>query len=213
MSKLKEIYKTLSSRYGDLEWWPAESPFEVIVGAVLTQNTAWTNVEKALGRFEGNLSPERILNMPTEELEEIVRPAGFFRQKSRYLKAVTEWFTGCNCDIDLIRSAPLSSIRAGLLKVRGVGNETADSILLYAFNLPTFVVDAYTVRFFGRFPINAGNSYMEIKDFCERNLPKDAKLYGDFHALIVQNGKEHCKKKPECFGCPLEKSCEKKMEE
>ncbi|NMA06386.1 MAG: endonuclease III domain-containing protein [Ruminococcaceae bacterium] len=210
MSEHERIYRALYSRYGDLEWWPAETPFEVIVGAVLTQNTAWSNVEKALGRFEGDLSPERISSLPIEELEEIVRPAGFYRQKSRYLKAVTGWFMSYNCDTDLIKSIPLSNIRTELLKVRGVGNETADSILLYAFNFPTFVVDAYTVRFFGRFPINAGNTYMEIKNFCEKELPRNEKLYGDFHALIVHNGKEHCKKKPECIGCPLEGICEKK---
>lgn len=212
MSELEKIYNALYSRYGDLEWWPAETPFEVIVGAVLTQNTAWRNVEKALGRFEGNLSPGRISDLPTEELEEIIRPAGFYRQKSRYLKAVTEWFTGYNCDIDLIRGYPLSDIRADLLKVRGIGNETADSILLYAFNLPTFVVDAYTMRFFRRFPIYAGNGYMEVKTFCEAKLPRDEKVYGNFHALIVHNGKEHCKKKPDCARCPLEEHCKKKIQ-
>ncbi len=209
MRKLEKIYHTLYSHYGDLDWWPADTPFEVVVGAVLTQNTAWTNVEKAIECFEGDLSAERILDLPMEELEEIIRPAGFYRQKAQYLKAVTEWFLGYDGDIDLIKSRPLADIRSELLQVRGVGNETADSILLYAFDFPTFVVDAYTMRLFGRFPLDAGKTYIEVKNFCERELPQDAEVYKHFHALIVQNGKDHCKKKMACAGCPLEGECGK----
>ena len=209
MNKLQKIYNTLYSHYGNLNWWPADTPFEVIVGTILTQNTAWSNVEKAIERFEGDLSPERVMSLSMEELQEIIRPAGFFRQKAQYLKAVTEWFMNYDCNIDLIRKHSLSDIRAELLKVRGVGNETADSILLYAFGLPSFVVDAYTMRFFRRFPVAAGNTYMEVKNYCEKELPSDIEVYNRFHALIVHNGKEHCKKKTECAGCPLEKYCKK----
>ena len=209
MNKLQKIYHTLYSHYGNLNWWPAVTPFEVIVGAILTQNTAWSNVEKAIERFEGDLSPERVMSLSMEELQEIIRPAGFFRQKAQYLKAVTEWFISYDCNIDLIRRHSLSDIRLELLKVRGVGNETADSILLYAFGFPSFVVDAYTMRFFRRFPIDAGNTYMEVKNYCEKELPSDIEVYSHFHALIVHNGKEHCKKKAECAGCPLEKYCKK----
>ncbi len=209
MHVLEKIYHTLLSHYGDLQWGTATPPFEVMVGAILTQNTAWTNVLKALERFEGDLSPERILDLPMEELQEIIRPAGFFRQKAQYLKAVTEWFMNYDCDIDLIKSRPLAVLRSELLQVRGVGNETADSILLYGFRLPAFVVDAYTMRFFRRFPIDAGKTYMDVKNYCERELPRDDELYGQLHALIVENCKEHCKKKMECKGCPLEESCEK----
>lgn len=210
MQSLEKIYQTLYSHYGDLRWWPADTPYEVIVGAILTQNTAWTNVEKAIRRFDGDLLPERILDLPLEELQEIIRPAGYYRQKSQYLKAVTEWFLSYDCDIDAIRSRPLPDIRSELLQVRGVGNETADSILLYAFDFPTFVVDAYTMRFFRRFPIDAGKTYMEVKNYCEAELPQDAELYNHFHALIVLNAKEHCKKKTDCIGCPLVELCEKK---
>ena len=210
MGKLKKIYQTLSSHYGDLGWWPADTPFEVMIGAVLTQNTAWTNVEKAIKRFDGNLSPERIITLPIEELQEIIRPTGFYRQKAQYLKAVTEWFLSYDCDIDLIKKCPVSDIRYELLQVRGVGNETADSILLYAFDFPTFVVDAYTMRLFRRFPIDAGKTYPEVKSFCESELPPDVEVYNHFHALIVHNGKRHCKKKMDCIGCPLEKYCEKR---
>ncbi len=209
MSMLERIYLTLSSHYGDLQWGAATPPFEVMVGAILTQNTAWTNVEKAIERFEGDLSPERILDLPMAELQEIIRPAGFFRQKSQYLKAVTEWFVSYDCDVDLIKSHPLPDVRSELLQVRGVGNETADSILLYGFDLPSFVVDAYTMRFFRRFPVDAGKTYMEVKNYCENELPRDTEIYGRFHALIVQNCKEYCKKKMACAGCPLEELCEK----
>lgn len=209
MNKLQKIYNTLYSHYGNLNWWPADTPFEVIVGTILTQNTAWSNVEKAIERFEGDLTPERVMSLSMEELQEIIRPAGFFRQKAQYLKAITEWFISYDCNIDLIRKHSLSDIRAELLKVRGVGNETADSILLYAFGFPSFVVDAYTMRFFRRFPVDAGNTYMEVKNYCEKELPSDIEVYNRFHALIVHNGKEHCKKKAECAGCPLEKYCKK----
>lgn len=209
MQLLEKIYQTLYFHYGDLDWWPADTPFEVMVGAILTQNTAWTNVEKAIKQFDGHLTPERIMALPIEKLQDIIRPAGFYRQKSQYLKAVTEWFMSYDCDIDSINKLPLSDIRSELLRVRGVGNETADSILLYGFKFPTFVVDAYTMRFFKRFPIDAGKTYMEVKIFCEAELPRHTELYGHFHALIVHNGKEHCKKKMDCTGCPLEGFCEK----
>lgn len=210
MRKLEKIYHTLYSHYGDLCWWPADTPFEVMVGAILTQNTAWTNVEKALERFDGSLSPERILDLTLEELQEIIRPTGYYRQKSQYLKAVTTWFMSYDCDLDLIKSRPLAAIRSELLQVRGVGHETADSILLYAFALPTFVVDAYTMRLFRRYPLEAGKTYLEVQSFCEAELPRNVELYGHFHALIVQNGKAHCKKNMECSGCPLEEHCAKR---
>lgn len=208
---LEEIYLLLSSHYGDLRWWPADTPFEVMVGAILTQNTAWTNVEKAIKRFEGNLSPERILALPLEDLQEIIQPAGFYRQKSQYLKAITEWFMTYNCDLDLIKNRPLLDIRTEILQVQGVGNETADSILLYAFDFPTFVVDAYTLRLFSRIPVEAGKTYIEVKKVCEDRFPRDAELYNHFHSLIVQNGKEYCKKKPDCQACPLYDICKKRI--
>ena len=110
MQELEKIYQILYSHYGDLRWWPADTPFEVIVGAILTQNTAWINVEKALKRFEKNLSPERILKLPIEVLQNIIRPAGFYKQKSQYLKAVTEWFISYECNIDLIKNRPILDI-------------------------------------------------------------------------------------------------------
>lgn len=208
--KLLSIYETLFARYGDLHWWPAQTPYEVMVGAVLTQNTAWSNVEKAMANFGGCLSPRAVLDADMEELTEIIRPAGFFNQKAAYLKALTAWFAGYGFDVSAVRSEPPEKTRAGLLSVKGIGKETADSILLYACGLPTFVVDAYTLRLCERCPIEAGKGYDAVKAYFEGNLPRSAEIYNRFHALIVINAKEYCRKKPLCGGCPLGDICGKR---
>jgi 4-hydroxy-3-methylbut-2-enyl diphosphate reductase len=181
----------------------------VIAGAVLTQNTAWGNVEKALANFGGKLSPGAVAAMPEKELAEVIRPAGFFNQKAAYLKAVTAWYKRYGYDAAAVRRRPLKELRAELLATRGVGQETADSILLYAFGFPTFVVDAYTHRLCGRYPVDAGKGYAAVKAHFEAGLPKSAEVYNRFHALIVMNAKEHCRKKPACGGCPLAEECKK----
>ena len=204
---LLHIYEMLLAHYGSPHWWPADTPYEVIVGAVLTQNTAWGNVEKAIANFGENLTPEAVRDMDVQELAGIIRPSGFFNQKAVYLKSVTEWYAGYGYDVQAVRREPLEKMRAELLDVKGVGRETADSILLYAFGFPAFVVDAYTVRLCGRYPIRAGEDYEKIKAFFEGALPESAEAYNNFHALIVINAKEHCRKKPVCEGCPLTGSC------
>jgi endonuclease-3 related protein len=200
---LTAIYDALLARYGNLNWWPAKTPYEVIVGAVLTQNTAWGNVEKAISNFDGDLSPERVMNLNMNALIEIIRPAGFFNQKAVYLREVTAWFGRYGFSVSAVRKLPLAQVRAELLSVRGVGHETADSILLYAFDFPSFVIDAYTTRLLSRLPIDAGKGYEKIKAYFESNLPRDVEIYNNFHALIVVNAKEHCRKKPVCEWCPL----------
>lgn len=205
--KLTQIYETLLAHYGELHWWPAKTPYEVIVGAILTQNTAWGNVEKAIANFSGNPSPETVATMPTEELTEVIRPAGFFNQKAGYLKAVTAWFAKYGYDVPTVQKQPLGKLRAELLSTKGIGQETADSILLYAFGFPTFVVDAYTNRLCVRYPIEAGKGYAAVKACFEDNLPESVDVYNNFHALIVINAKEHCRKKPNCNGCPLGGKC------
>ena len=209
MGDLIKIYDTLLGHYGDLDWWSADTPYEVIVGAVLTQNTAWGNVEKAIANFGGNLAPEIVLSASHAELAEIIRPAGFFNQKATYLKAVTQWYAGYGFDVTAVQKEPLQKLRAELLAVKGVGRETADSILLYAFGFPTFVIDAYTVRLCERFPVSAGKGYEALKAHFESAVPKDAKIYNNYHALIVINGKNHCRKKAICTGCPLGDFCKK----
>jgi len=207
MTNLMKIYDTLLAHYGDLDWWPADTPYEVMVGAVLTQNTAWSNVEKAIANFGGNLTPEAVQSMNIAELAEIIRPAGFFNQKAGYLKTMTEWYAGYCFDVPTVQKEPLVKLRAELLTVKGVGRETADSILLYAFGFPTFVVDAYTVRLCERLPIDAGKGYEAVKAYFENGVPRDAKIYNNYHALIVINGKDHCRKRPLCKGCPLYDIC------
>jgi len=206
-TNLMKIYETLYVHYGDLHWWPAKTPYEVIVGAILTQNTAWSNVEKAISNFGARLAPEFVAHTDIAELAEIIRSAGFFNQKAAYLKAITAWFAGYGYDVPTVQQEPLDKLRTELLRVKGVGQETADSVLLYAFGFPTFVVDSYTHRLCGRYPINAGESYGAVKAYFEKNLPKNAELYNNFHALIVINAKEHCRKKPLCDGCPLGARC------
>ena len=206
------IYNYLHARYGNLNWWPAGSPYEVIVGAILTQNTNWANVEMAIANFNGDITPERVLALDTEELKTIIRPAGFFNQKAVYLKAVTEWFARHDFDVATVQAKPLEVMRAELLAVRGIGNETADSILLYAFGYPTFVIDKYTQRFCQRYPIDAGKDYMSVKAYFENNLPRDAALFNNYHALLVINAKEHCSAKTRCAGCPLDIYCQKLKE-
>jgi endonuclease-3 related protein len=205
--KLLAIYETLRAHYGELHWWPAKTPYEVMVGAVLTQNTAWGNVEKAIANFGDDLAPEAVLNADLTELTHMIRPAGFFNQKAAYLKSVTQWFEKYGFDVTAVQREPFARMRTELLATKGVGRETADSILLYAFGFPTFVVDAYTVRLCDRYPIDAGKGYEAIKAHFEGNLERSAEVYNNFHALIVINGKEHCKKKPVCEGCPLSETC------
>ena len=213
MNSLIKIYDTLFAHYGGLDWWPADTPYEIITGAVLTQNTAWSNVEKAIANFGDKLKPEAVLSMKLPELSEIIRPAGFFNQKSVYIKAVTEWYANYGFDVENVQKEPFEKLRSELLGVKGIGRETADSILLYAFGFPTFVVDAYTIRLCERFPVKAGKGYEEVKAYFENNVAKDAEIYNNYHALIVINGKNHCRKKPLCNGCPLENMCAKNLED
>lgn len=191
-----------------MHWWPAETPFEVIVGAILTQNTAWVNVERALNnlRSAGLLTPSALLRIKTPRLAELVRPSGYFRQKAKKLKAFV-WFLQAEYGGSLKRMfrTPTSELREQLLAVHGIGTETADAILLYAGNHPVFVVDAYTYRIFGRHGITGGEpDYEKVRALFETALPRHAELLNEFHALIVSTGKNWCRKKaPRCEECPL----------
>ena len=205
--KISRIYELLNDRYGNLGWWPGDSPYEIMVGAVLTQNTNWNNIEKAIANFKGKLSPEFVENISYDELIDIIRPAGFFNQKAGYLKAVTEWFKRFGYSEETVKRGELVDLRKELLAVKGVGRETADSILLYAFGFPTFVIDAYTNRLLTRVGFEVPKKYDEVKALFEGVLPRDEALYNNYHACIVINAKEHCKAKPVCAGCPLEMVC------
>lgn len=205
---LMDIYQKLFAAFGEQHWWPAKTPFEMMTGAILTQNTAWSNVEKAIANFDDNLSPEFILEISQDELAEIIRPSGFFNQKAARLKTLAAWFKRYGCDIDRLRSQDPETIRRELLSLSGVGRETADSIMLYALAKPYFIVDAYTRRVFTRLGLSLPEDYDDVRNIVERSIPRDADLYGEFHALIVKLAKLNCKKKPNCEGCPLISSCE-----
>jgi endonuclease-3 related protein len=205
---LREVYDRLLEAFGPQHWWPGQSPLEILVGAVLVQNTNWTNVERAIENLRDNdvLDPESLYAVPQEELEELIRPAGYFRVKARRLRALLEFiverFGG---SLDAMFAVGLPTLREELLTVHGIGPETADSILLYAGGLPTFVVDAYTYRIFTRHGwIEFDNDYHGIQEHFESHLPQDAAMYNEYHALLVRLGKDYCRKsKPRCEKCPL----------
>ena len=212
-SAIVTIYEKLNARYGNLQWWPAKTPYEMMVGAVLTQNTAWGNVEKAIANFGDNLHPKFVIDADIAELMDIIRPAGFFNQKAAYLKALTAWFERYDFDVKNAQREQLGKLRPKLLAVKGIGKETADCILLYALKFPTFVVDAYTIRLCERYGINVEKSYDAVKAHFEANLPRSVEIFNNYHALIVMNGKEHCRKsKPLCSTCPLGEICGRNLQ-
>jgi len=205
---LRAFFDAMHRAYGPQHWWPAKTPTEVIVGAILTQNTAWRNVERAIDnlRRAGLLDWHKLHELDQGRLAELIRPAGTYKVKARRLKAFVEWLhERYEGDLDRMFATPLHALREELLSVSGIGRETADAILLYAGNLPTFVVDAYTARILYRHrQIDETADYDEIKDLFESNLPADAKLFNEYHALLVQVGKLHCRPRARCLGCPLD---------
>ena len=204
-----DLYERLLKAYGRRNWWPAETPYEVMVGAILTQNTNWGNVQKAIANFGERLTPEFVAGVPLEELAEIIRPSGYYNQKAIKLKALTEWFKKYDYDIERAREVDGEVLREELLAVKGVGRETADSILTYALNKPFFVIDAYTRRIFYRLGYQVPKDYDAFRLEIEDRLPKELELFNEYHALIVGHAVKHCKKKSNCEDCPLEDRCHK----
>ena len=193
--------------FGPQHWWPADTPFEVMVGAILTQNTSWKNVEKSINRLkeEGVLHPEGMQQLKTQDLASIIRSSGYFRIKAKRLKAYVNFmFEEFGGRIEKMRRIPLKEMRAKLLSVNGIGPETADSILLYGLEKPIFVVDAYTKRvLLNHGMISEKASYEEVQDLFMKNLRSDVKVFNEYHALLVHLGKWVCKKAPKCDICPL----------
>ena len=205
---LLDIYDRLYAHFGPRHWWPAKDAFEVMVGAILTQNTAWSNVEKAIRNLRKKrlLSPRKMRKVPLRELATLIRPSGFYNEKAKKLKAFVKFLINlCGGSIKKLYPKDMSVLREKLLDVKGIGQETADSILLYALGKPIFVVDAYTKRIFTRHKLISENAdYREIQNFFMDNIPKKVKFLNEYHALIVETGKSYCKKKkPFCKICPL----------
>jgi endonuclease III related protein len=189
MDKIPELYKALLRRYGRQGWWPADSPYEMVAGAILAQNTAWANAEKALSglRKANAISPEKVLGMGIGQLRRLIRPSGFYNQKAERLKAISKWFSS---RAKAAKRLDRMSLREELLSIRGVGKETADSIALYAFGKPIFVVDAYTRRFCQAYNIMESRDYDDYRLRFEEAIGLKPRIFKEFHALIVAWGKD-----------------------
>ena len=205
----RQVYQSLFKHYGPQHWWPADTPFEVMVGAVLTQNTAWSNVERAIVNLKENdcLSAERIIAVPENKLAAWLRPSGYFNIKAKRLRNICRWYIEAG-EYDAVKRMDTGQLRKALLSVNGVGPETADDILLYAFKRPVFVIDAYTRRMFSRLGmIEKDAGYEHLRATFEESLTKDVKMFNEYHALIVIHAKEVCKKAPLCSMCCLSAHC------
>jgi len=205
--QLAEIYQALFERFGPQHWWPGQTQFEIVTGAILTQNTSWANVEKAIANLKcaNCLTPDALYSLDRGQLAELIRPAGYFNIKARRLKSFLGWlFDDYAGQLASLEAIETHQLRAELLAVKGIGPETADSILLYAFDRPVFVVDAYTARIAVRHHlIEPDAGYEQLQDLFQSNLQQDVQLFNEYHALLVQLGKNFCKPKPKCPGCPL----------
>ena len=209
--KLFRIYSSLFACYGPQNWWPGEGPFEIIVGAILTQSAAWGNVEKAIGNLKkaGALSPQALRSLPLSELSHLIYPSGYYNAKAIKLKAFAERLgEGYNNDLEELFSLPIPELRSELLSIHGIGQETADSIILYAAKKPVFVIDAYTRRIVRRLGLGVeGNSYESFQALFTENLPHDEALFNEYHALLVRHGKSACRRAPICSECCLSPQC------
>jgi endonuclease-3 related protein len=209
--RLLNTFDSLFKHYGPQHWWPGDTPFEVMVGAILTQNTTWTNVERAIGNLvaKNKLQPRAIIKARHDHLANWLRPSGYFNIKAQRLKSFCRWYVEAG---EYAGLEPLETVvlRSALLEVKGVGPETADDILLYAFERPVFVIDAYTRRLFARLGLYAGTEdYDTLRLGFERSLGPDAVLYNEYHALIVRHAKEVCRVRPDCGHCILAAACPK----
>jgi len=208
MDKLLEIYRRLYHAFGPQRWWPGETPFEIAVGAILTQNTNWGNVEKAIDNLKRDkaLNVESINNMKTKKLASLIKQTGYFNVKAKRLKAFISFLRNeYHGSLKRMKKEEMQTLRVRLLQVHGVGPETADSILLYALEKPVFVIDAYTKRILSRHILmEYDKSYEEFQKIFHSSLKRDVKFFNEYHALFVRLGKTYCRKKPICKGCPIE---------
>lgn len=204
----RSMYEAMLDALGPSDWWPGDTPFEVMVGAILTQNTNWSNVEKAISNLKEHdlLAPFQMAELPLKDLAELIRPAGYYNVKARRLANLLNFLKNeVTYDIQALKEYPLHALRPKLLSINGIGPETADSILLYALEKPSFVIDAYTFRMMSRHGfVFEGMEYHELQTLFMDALPEDVAIYNEYHALIVRIGKQWCKKRtPLCQTCPL----------
>ncbi|AZU61295.1 endonuclease III domain-containing protein [Neobacillus mesonae] len=211
MQDFLKIYNKLFTYYGPQGWWPAETTFEMMIGAILVQNTSWRNVEKALINLKPFLKPYVIEKISVEELAELIRPSGFFNIKAKRIKSYMDWFKTYEYDIQQVKKIDRVKLRGELLSIKGIGPETADVIQLYAFDIPIFIVDAYARRIFYRLGYDMPDTYDDFRRQVEVELPRDLVLFNEYHALLVEHSKVHCKKTPICGGCPLLEVCERRL--
>lgn len=208
---LLDIYQRLMAGYGSQYWWPAREPFEVIIGAILTQSTAWGNVEKAIAnlRAAGALSPEEIRRLEVTEVAALIYPSGYYNAKALKLKSFARWLgERFGDDLDKLFASDIGVLRQRLLSVHGIGPETADSIILYAAGKPVFVIDAYTRRIIDRLGLAPDSrSYTDYQALFMDNLPGDVGVFNEYHALLVRLGKDACRKRPLCRQCCLGNLC------
>ena len=207
--QLTEIYQLLFEKFGPQHFWPGETRFEIITGAVLAQNTSWPNVKKAIANLKSAdyLTPDKLHDLDINKLAELIRPAGYYNIKARRLKNFLNWlFSDYDGQLANLENVSTNQLRAELLAINGIGCETADSILLYAFDREVFVVDTYTARIAVRHElIEPGADYELLQDLFQSNLPQDTRLFNEYHALLVRTGKEFCRPKAKCSDCPLKK--------
>ncbi|OGT21426.1 MAG: endonuclease [Gammaproteobacteria bacterium RBG_16_57_12] len=206
---LQRVYQLLFKAHGAQHWWPGDTPFEIMTGAILTQNTAWSNVEKAIANLKRrrSLSPQAIIKAPPEDLAACLKPSGYFNIKTRRLKAFCAWYCAAG-GYRKLHTMETGALRKALLAVKGIGPETADDMLLYAFDRPVFVIDAYTRRLFARLGVIDGTEgYEHLRALFEQTLAADATLYNEYHALIVRHAKETCRVRPLCTQCGLRRVC------
>jgi len=206
------IFDQLFRHYGPRHWWPADTIPEMMIGSILVQNTSWRNAYKSLQKLKTFLEPEAIHDIPIEELAQYIRSSGFYNIKAKRIKAFIEWLRSYDYDVEGIKKKRKGEIRAELLQVKGIGKETADAMLLYAFDKPIFIVDAYARRIFYRLGYDMPASYDTFRKQIESQLPEDLQLYNEFQALIVEHAKQFCRKKPLCENCPLLTICDQRLD-
>lgn len=212
---ITRLLELLEAEYGDPDWWPGDGAFEVAIGAILAQRTAWNNVERSLENLKSMslLDPGTMSSADPRTLARAIKPSGFYKQKTTYIRAFSRYLLGSYYgDMEKMRLRPLSELRDELLDVRGIGPETADSILLYALGIPSFVVDSYTHRLLERLRLDQEGGYEAVKTRFEASLEGDLRKLALMHALIVVHCKQRCKVRPECLGCPLTSYCPSKRE-